>query len=178
MPSKFFFAIMTPQEVENDLLRLQSRVQHGTLVPKRNLHVTLAFIGSPKSGMFSREALTEVGNDLATLATPAHSVAFTQVEYWARAKCLVLTPGEAFSSVLGLLHKDLYSMLGKHGFSKATDYPTFRPHITLAKPLTKAPAQAITKVSPVTVRVRNFALVESTGGGTYNTVKTWELVNA
>lgn len=175
MASKFFFALMAPASIAIDLLRLQSRVRDGVLVPRHNLHVTMNFIGSPKDRLYPREELTEVGNDVMTLAPRAHSLTFGEVQHWARSKCIVLTPVEGVP-LLAQLHSDIHTMLHKHGFTRVSDFGDFRPHLTLAKPVTKPPAQAITRLSPIRMDVTSFALIESTGGGTYTQVKSWDLL--
>lgn len=143
-------------------------LRSGRPVPRENLHLTLAFLGSvPESSV---EVLEDAARRLDR--TSALTVTFDALEYWARAEILCAaarsTPeAAAFAEALK------QALLAK-GF--APDLKPFRPHVTLARQVQRRPSERT--LAPVSWTFSEFALIESRSspeGSLYSVVASWPL---
>jgi 2'-5' RNA ligase len=127
----------------------------GRLLPARNLHATLAFLGA-----VHEERLEE----LATLARLcAHSwtqtaprLTFQRLEHWGRVDILVVT-GEDEGERAALLASSLKDAGVRGGF--APDLKPFRAHVTVARKVTRAPPERA--LPELAWQFTSFALIES-----------------
>ncbi|MBM0103421.1 RNA 2',3'-cyclic phosphodiesterase [Steroidobacter sp. S1-65] len=139
----------------------------GRLIPARNLHVTLLFLGEVPAENF--DVVQQAAAPLA--GSPAFELSFDGVEAWGR-RLLCLTSSTPPAAAI-----DLATRLRAHlsNFVRE-DEREFRPHITLARDLPRSrPTQ---KIEVLRQQVNDFALVESVRdarGSQYSVLNRWPL---
>lgn len=139
----------------------------GRAVPDRNLHVTLAFLGS-----VAAELVSAVEAAAATIAVDALDLRLDRAGCWRRTGILWLGAAST-PPALEQLVSQLWAALEPHGFWP--DHRDFRPHVTIARRCRNARAGTF---EPVDWPVRDFALLEShTGqrGASYTVIGRWPL---
>jgi len=168
---RLFFALWPDDQLREALrqaTRKAVRASGGRPVPARNLHVTLAFLGSvAETDRASVEAAA------AAVSEPAFAFALDRLKVWPRAKTLVLAPGSAGEG-LARLHSTLWSGLGEIGYPRETR--PFRPHVTLARKV--ATPGEMHLAAPIGWRADAFVLVRSVtdpGGAQYEVIGRWPL---
>jgi 2'-5' RNA ligase len=164
---RLFFALWPDRQGRAELARAFAAVAHasGEPVPAENLHVTLEFLGAVPATRIGE--LADVG---ASLALPATELHFDSLEWWRHAAALVARA--AAPPELLEVQAELRRELGARGFR--VDARAFRPHVTLARRVTTAPALA--SVADARVAVRELALLESTSsprGVRYVPLASW-----
>jgi 2'-5' RNA ligase len=139
----------------------------GRVVPRENLHVTLAFLGGVPAPRYA----DAVAAARCVRANAAEQV-FDRIATWGRGGPLVLEATHVVPA-LRALHEALANALVAADF--ALDRRSFRPHITLAR----APARRSAPLaSNVAWAYRAFALVESRtgpGGSQYTVTESFAL---
>jgi 2'-5' RNA ligase len=168
---RLFFALWPTDELRAEIqvsTRAIAQASGGRLIPPRNYHVTLLFLGDVP--FESIAAVQQAGARLA--GGPAFKLNFDGVEAWGR-KVLCLTtstPPAAAIELATRLRAGLSSYLQRH------DEHEFRPHITLARDLPRvSPSQ---KIKALCQEVTGFALVESVrdaAGSQYSLLARWPL---
>ena len=165
---RLFFALW-PDPVEREALRAafaaSVRSAGGRAVPAEHLHVTLEFLGGVEDRLLVE--LTTLGAALALVEEP---LLFDRIDWWRRSRALVAAPSVA-PPALGALQSQLRRALSGGGFR--VDSRPFRPHVTLAREVTAAPAASAASVA---WRTRVFALVESEPtphGSRYTPIARW-----
>ncbi len=166
MMIRAFVALILPDEVCDQLAGLQAELPAGRIVPRENLHVTLAFIGRQPEPLLAELDLT-----LAAIAAPALSLRIEGVGGFG--------PGPRPRSIHAVLRPDpaLDGLRRKvenaaRGLGIALPARRFVPHVTLARPragrvdpprLERALAAAMDfRLGPFTVHA--FALYQSLPG--------------
>lgn len=140
----------------------------GRLVPERNLHATLVFLG-------------QVGMDrFADVIAAAQAVKAAPFEFrldrlalWRDAGVLVLEV-ERTPAAFDALVASLRDALGRFGFAVEARRP--RLHVTLARKVRVAPATLLTP--PIVCTANDFALVQSDtlpDGSEYTVLRRWPL---
>ena len=121
-----FVALALPEEVLEALERLQGDLSVGRLVPRENLHVTLAFLGDLEPGVAGEvhEALCGIEAEPVALTLRGVDV------FGADAPYLVHAAVEP-SAVLKALHAKVNSAVREVGVELSRK--RFRPHVTLAR---------------------------------------------
>ncbi len=150
--------------------KVLATLSSGRSVPRENLHLTLAFVGSvPHSSL---PALQEIARAASGAGTRVE-VSFDAIEYWRRSEILCAAanhaPGEA-----GAFAEALKQALVRGSF--APDLKPFRAHVTLARQVKHGPGERT--LAQVTWRFSDFALVESRsspGGSLYSPLASWPL---
>lgn len=147
-----------------------ARESGGRIIPPRNLHVTLLFLGEVLQSRF--EAVQLAGARAA--GAPAFRLNFDRIESWGR-NVFCLTPSTCPAEALRLAEKLRYALrdeplqLSEH---------EFRPHLTLARDLPDGrPPEPI---KTLCLEGREFALVESrrdAGGSHYSVLARWPLLS-
>ena len=172
---KRLFLAITPNSAQLDTLtQLQASLDgEGRLVPRDNLHMTLAFLGQCNEAQ--QEALSET---LARLAhqrrLPAFEVTLNTLAHWSEPQILCLK-GEARDPQLLSLYNQcqrLAQQLGLH-----TSEHNFQPHITL-----KRKAQALPDIKSPSLTLKGHALHlyhsrSSEQGVQYEIVASWTLTS-
>lgn len=145
-----------------------SRASGGRLIPRRNYHVTLLFLGA-----VAAEDVAAVQEASARLAgSPAFELCFDRVEAWGR-KLLCLTSTAPPAAVIALA-AGLRSSLSS--YIQRPEEREFRPHITLARDLARG--RRAEKIEGLCQKAADFALVESvrdSSGSQYSVLARWPL---
>lgn len=168
---RLFFALW-PSAVQQQALAtaMHARVKevNGRAIPARNLHVTLAFLGSVP------EARVELAAACAgKVRGSAFDLELDQIEIWARAHVLCLTPSRIPAQLLELAEQLRLSLLSERFEIRQEEY---RPHVTLARDVRRRNAR--TPIAPVCWQVQEFVLVESRpgpAGSEYEVLERWAL---
>ncbi|HEX3844277.1 MAG TPA: RNA 2',3'-cyclic phosphodiesterase [Steroidobacteraceae bacterium] len=159
----------------------------GRPVPARNLHVTLAFLGSvperrrSKLAEVARGAAETASSALATASSPGNplELVFDHLEHWRAARALCALPAEPPAPVAALA-RQLQDLLVGRGF--APDLKPFRPHVTVVRKVVSP--GPIGKMHPVVWQFAELALIESRTlpeGALYSVVESyplWSGINA
>jgi len=152
---RLFFALWPADELRRQIEEATVGPAHhsgGHVVPARNFHVTLAFIGdvlpSQVAGVSAAGAAT---------SAPRFSMAFDQVEAWPRSNVLVLGAPRTPPELVTLVDHLLFNLLEKQIKLKREVY---RPHVTLVRNLPSL--RPLQKIEGIGWPVQEFALIEST----------------
>ena len=144
-----------------DLLRLEGG---GRLVPSRNYHLTLAFIGEVSDAKLA--VMQQIGQ---SVRASRFTAICDRLEYWPQARAVVAAVRDAPAALLDLSAR-LY---------EAIELPQIplRAHVTLARKVAQAPV--LPAMSPISWRATEFSIVRSQTGGAasaYTVVSTWPLL--
>ncbi len=172
MGSRLFLALWPTDEfraqIEASTVAI-SRASGGRLIPPRNYHVTLLFLGDVPAARVA--AVQEACARLA--GSPAFELNFDSVEAWGR-KLLCLVSSMPPPAAATDLAARLRSSLG--GDVQRQDEHEFRPHITLARDLPRG--QQTRNVEILRQKVTDFVLAESVrdaSGSQYSVLTRWPL---
>lgn len=139
---------------------------NGRLVPERNLHVTVVFLGQVAADRFADVIAAAQG-----VTIRPFELQFDRLESWPEAKVLVLAANQVPAG-FGALVTALRNRLSSNGFNIDSRAP--RPHVTLAR---KVRAQDLAPLdAAITWKVDEFALVQSetlSGGSEYTVLRRW-----
>ena len=169
---RLFFALWPDDETRS---RLAAAVESlpklpGRLVPARNLHITLVFIGAVTA---EQEQLLRTGAD--AIHAAAFELNLTQLGCWTHAAVAWLAPEATPPALLDLVAR-LQSVCREAGL--APDTRPHVPHLTLARKVRRVPA---VNLAPIRWQINTFALVESAPGRTgseYRPLAFWPLIPA
>lgn len=170
-PHRLFFALWPSDEFRAELETKTLpfvRASGGRLIPARNFHVTLLFLGD-----IPTERLSSIQQAAAALAgSPAFQLGFDTIESWGR-KLLCLTASAPPSTVIDLaerLRGSLRSQLTQ------LDERPYSPHITLARDLPRGLRPRT--IATLRQKVNEYVLVESVrdaSGSHYSVLERWPL---
>jgi len=171
---RLFFALWPEESLQRSLATAVREAlgqdPPGQPMPVRNLHVTLAFLGSvPEERV---QALRAAAAPAARAAAPPLTLEFRQLRFWRRAQLVCASPAPCAGA--DSLAQSLRQCLHAAGFSP--DEKPFRPHVTLARRAELAPARS--EFAPVTWSFSAFALVRSRTeptGSVYSVLDSWTL---
>jgi len=166
---RLFFALWPDEALRGELQAAfgeAAAAAGGRPVPALNLHVTLEFLGSVAE---SRQGeLAALG---ARLELPAAKLVLDSVDWWPRPALLAAgsrTPTPALIDLQATLRRQLA------GAGFRVDARAYRPHVTLARQVTRQPPPA--SFAPVSWPIRELALVESlpgADGSRYRPLAQW-----
>lgn len=154
-------------QIEASTLAIR-RASGGRLIPPRNYHVTLLFLGDVAAD--SVAAVQEASARLA--GSPSFELRFDCVEAWGR-KLLCLTSSPPSPGAIDLATR-LRSSLSS--YIERPEEREFRPHITLARDLPRG--RRPEKIEVLCQKPSEFALVDSTRdavGSQYSLLARWPL---
>ena len=171
---RLFFALW-PDVAERAALAAATRAAlhaaGGRVVPRENLHVTLAFLGSVPEDRVAGLRAAALGVRVAPFV-----LVLERLAHFARARVLAAMPaGEP--TALRALTAQLRERLAAAGFP--TDPGPFRAHLTLAREVAQ-PREDL-HMTAVALRCASFALVESRTertGALYSVIDSWPLDDA
>jgi 2'-5' RNA ligase len=147
---RLFFAFWPDNDVRNKLASMGRNCLptcRGRLVPPRNLHVTLAFLGEVDAHRL--DALCRIG---ASLRAPAFTIEFDRIGSFRRSGIVYAGVSEVSAPVVEL-EANVRSALAAAGFR-------FVPHVTLIRDARAVPSSDASDVR-VLWQVRHIVLVES-----------------
>ena len=165
---RLFFALPVPAALASQIADWRQGLQSGgTPVHERDLHVTLAFLGSQPAARLP--LLREAARQVQGIAP--FQLRLDQLGIWSQG-LLHLAPQEPPPALLRL-QQSLGASLHRHGF--VLEPRPYRPHLSLARH-----AQLRPDTSPVDFAwtVKRFALFSSTSvtiGPRYQQIDTWDL---
>lgn len=168
---RVFFALWPDDSVRGALAQLATGLRRecgGRVVPARNLHLTLVFVGNIGAGRVQQ--LCELA---AGFAAPAFAMTVDVVEYWRHNRIVCAGPREC-AEALRTLVAGLEEALKAGGFR--FDRRPYAPHITLLRNARSAPH--VPAAGDIAWQARDFALVQSVhreGGSVYEVVGRWPL---
>ena len=150
-----------------DAARAPLNLRGGRLIPARNLHVTLVFLGTVGAGR--RDCIERV---LASVRGEAFAFDLTQFEWRRRSGIAWLSAAQAPPALTDLV-ASLNAGLAQCGH--IADARPYRLHVTLARNVVQARTQPI---APIRWSVDSFSLVSSTptpNGSEYAVERRWAL---
>jgi RNA 2',3'-cyclic 3'-phosphodiesterase len=173
---RLFFALWPSAAMQVELAAAASpaigALRSGRPVPRENLHLTLAFLGSvPQSALQTLDEIARAASEPSTVV--AVEVTFDVLEYWRRAQ-IVCAAARSAPHAASAFTAALKQKLTGQGF--APDLKPFRPHVTLARQVRHEPLAL--PLAEVRWTFRDFALVESRsrpGGSLYSVRACWPL---
>ena len=176
MPDKkkrIFIAIDIPEPTKTELGKIRGDIGHIKWIPKRNMHLTLRFIGGMDTGQL--EALQQ---KLSTIELQSFTLTLQHLGHFNKH---ILWVNTDIPKALVALKKAIDEKVDALGFE--SDARPFMPHITLAR-IDKISQRVLEefiakqKIAPLTIPVNHFTVVESnTEGGSpvYTPLKVLEL---
>jgi len=141
----------------------------GRAVPERNIHLTLAFLGSVPV-----ERINELRDIAQSIQVPRFQLDLTRRGCWKRSAVAWIAPDQTPAS-LASLALELQRRLREAGF-RIDDKP-FRPHVTLLRKAKCKPDEA-QPAEPIVWKVGQFSLMRSETpqtGPVYTTIASWSL---
>jgi 2'-5' RNA ligase len=171
---RVFFALWPSEEQRRALTDAasSSQAEGGRLVPARNLHLTLVFVGSVPEARV--QDLFEIAEHVSTAARKSREfsngqlqIAFDAIEYWRKPRIICATASKP-SAAASALSEALKTRLLGAGFTPdlkslssvgGHQIQEFRPHVTLARKVAH-PIHPIC-IQPVLWSFTDFALVDS-----------------
>jgi len=173
---RVFFALWPGEREQQELAQCVAGalvLSAGRLLPARNLHATLAFLGAvPEDRLEELATLARLCAQSWTQTAPR--LTFRRLEHWGRVDILVVT-GQDEGERAGVLATSLKDAGARGGF--APDLKPFRAHVTVARKVTRATAPAALRA--VVWEFSAFALVSSrteAAGPVYSVIESYPLV--
>ncbi len=169
---RLFFSLWPSDEFRAQVeaaTRAVSRDSAGRIIPPRNFHVTLLFLGEVLQSHIG--AIQQAAAAVSGIG--AFTLDFDRIEAWPGSKVLCLTPSNPPPEA-ARLSKELQCRLSPEQFRLGSQ--EFRPHITLARDLPRI--QAAQSIEPLRWKLNEFVLVESrrgAGGSNYSPLGRWPL---
>jgi 2'-5' RNA ligase len=165
---RLFFALWPDEATRGAIARAARRpvrLSGGRPMAKRNLHITIAFLGALDEEGFERAAAVP------PIATGAFELVLDLLGYWRESRVLWLAPS-VVPTELTALERELWVGLEAQGFER--ERRIYRPHLTLARR-----ARAVEgSIAPVRWQIAGLALVESVPlprGVHYEPLREWPL---
>ena len=169
---RMFFALVPPAHLQQALAQVAQRMRiafGGRIVATRNIHLTLAFLGSVP--VARADELLKIG---ASVRAPRFSLNLVETGCWKRSAVAWIAPDSSPQPLEDLV-RDLRRDL--HDSRIDVDDKPFAPHVTLVrKAKCEARAAQQTAGPPVIWHVDGFALMRSDtlqSGAVYTRVGAW-----
>ena len=166
-PLRLFVALWPDASTQARLHAESARfASYGRRLPARNLHVTLAFLGSVVPAR-----VDEVVQVIEAARPQACEVVLDKLAYFARSRVLAAAPSEV-PVKLAACHGRL--SMGLAALGRRVERHAFHPHITLLRDAMKPAAEHLVPAQPVAIAVREIVLVRSEpapGGSRYEVIK-------
>jgi 2'-5' RNA ligase len=121
-----FVALDLPGEVTAALVRLQTGLQAGRMVPEENLHLTLVFLDE-----IADMAAADLHERLAAIRTAPVALEISGLDLFGGRRPSVLFAAVRHSEALDLLHDKVTMAARAAGIT--LERRRFRPHVTLAR---------------------------------------------
>jgi 2'-5' RNA ligase len=171
---RLFLALWPGEELRRRLRVLLDEevpIRSGRPEPLANLHVTLVFIGG-----VAADRVAPIEEAAAGVSGAAFDLILERVGYWDRPRILWLGPRSTPPALFALV-RDLRAALAGCGMTPETR--PYLPHMTLARKVTRPPAETI--AGPLSWRVETYSLLESVPsdrGRVYRELAAWPLSSA
>lgn len=171
--SRHFFAFWPDEDTRDQLAAVAEQLPPGTgrIVPRQNLHITLAFLGS-----LDRPVVKRLREGAAAIPARPFSLQLDDMGWWRKPRVIWLTATEVPAALLELAAA-LNDLVVSQGIRP--DSRPYRPHLTVARKAGKKPAEIAWQ--PIDWRIDSFCLVHSNTlpeGAVYDVIETWPLSSA
>jgi 2'-5' RNA ligase len=169
---RLFFALWPDDATRQRITEVtapQVRAAAGRTTPSRNLHVTLAFLGSVAESRVGCVTAAAAG-----IVSCTFDLRLVRVEHWRRQRILSFEPAET-PPALDELVATLWQALRACDFER--EARPFRAHLTLARDA-RPPRGVATDIEPIHWSVRELSLIESVTapqGSLYTCLQSWPL---
>lgn len=165
---RLFFALW-PDEVTRQRISSTQQIlgMQGRAVARKNLHMTLVFMGEQPDDMLDAIALAADGVNIALFR-----LELDDIQVWTKTGITGLCPLNP-PVELSSLQSDLQHALASIGLAR--EKRQYRPHVTLARN-TQASLAGFSRIEPVSWSVDGFSLVESrltSEGPIYDVLADW-----
>lgn len=168
---RLFFALWPSDDLREQLRRDTWNVVRdsgGRIIPARNFHVTVAFVGE----VLQSDVQTVIAAGAAT-SSAAFTLTLDRVDTLPGSDILVLTGPNVPAELVALVEGLRFNLLNNQIKLKRK---IFRPHVTLARNLPRR--RPVQKIEAVEWPVEEFVLIDSTvtrSGSEYQVLKRWPL---
>ena len=168
---RLFFALWPTETRQHEIasaMRRRVEASCGRAIPAENLHVTLAFVGSVLESRFER--VVRCG---AEVSGARFHLELDQIEIWARAHVLCLTPRRTPPELAHIAEHLRFKLLSEQFEIRQEEY---RPHMTLARDVRRRDVRE--PIGAIAWNVDDFVLVESRpgrAGSEYKVIERWPL---
>ena len=171
--ARLFFALWPTPEVQHALYGVGQQAQRecgGRLIPERNIHMTLVFLGN-----IGRVLLPQLEAVAAGIVAGPCDLVLDRIQYWRHNGIVWAGVEQCPAAIPGLV-----SALSRplRGIGLEIDTRPYVPHITLLREARRAPAAS--GMTEVAWPVLDFALIESVTherGRAYEVLRRWPLRN-
>lgn len=168
--SRHFFALWPDDETRARLAEVTESLQPGTgrPVPRQNLHITLAFLGT-----LAPDIIIGLRKEAALIRGHGFSLTLLRVGWWKKPKVLWAAPDIVPDPLLKLV-SDINTLAGTYRIK--TDGRPYKPHLTLARKVFRKPGTI--DITPISWQIDSFCLVRSNTlpeGAVYEIIETWPL---
>ena len=165
-----FFALWPSDDTRDKLVEVCRKLPPGTgrIVPRQNLHITLAFLGSLDDAV-----VADLRRGAAAIAAGAFSLRLDEIGWWRKPRVVWLGATTVADALLGLV-ADINTLITVQAIRP--DSRPYQPHLTIARKAAKKPREI--DFSPINWRIDSFCLVQSStlpAGAVYEVVETWPL---
>ena len=165
--SRLFYALWPDPKTRRKLSTLSKDIHRGRVIEPQNLHITLLFLGKVDETI--RQRLLDMTADI---SINQFQLQLLKSEWWKRSGILCLAPDTIPEQLLHLTARltDI-----AHGCNLSVEDRTYRPHVTLARKITR-PMNI--DFEPFSWKAGDFSLLESVTlpqGAEYKIIHTWPL---
>ena len=170
---RYFFALWPDDSTRDRLVEACQTLPAGTgrIVPRQNLHITLAFLG-PLDG----PVVDRLRAGAAAITADPFSLHLDEFGWWRKPRVVWLAATHIPNALLELVTA-VNTLIQAQGIRP--DTRPYRPHLTIARKTGKKPAEIA--CLPVDWRIDSFCLVQSNTlpeGAVYEIIETWPLSSA
>jgi 2'-5' RNA ligase len=155
MQHRLYFALWpdgnTCHQIEEVQTHVCSKTQGRRVLPA-DFHLTLCFVGDVDPQTYQDMLLAA-----SKVSVPAFDLQLDHCDYWPQAE-IVHLGSYAISNALQQLVDTLSAVLKPYGY--VSDFPDFKPHVTLVRNVTAAPAEW-PAIETIFWEVKEFVLVSS-----------------
>ena len=165
-----FFALWPDDDTRDKLVEVCKKLPPGTgrIVPARNLHITLAFLGPLDSTVVDL-----LRRGAAAITAGRFSLVLEETGWWRKPRVVWIGARDAPDTLLKLV-SDINSLLLSQDI-RPDDRP-YQPHLTIARKVSRKPGKFDFK--PIDWQIDSFCLVQSNtlpDGAVYEVIETWPL---
>ena len=170
--ARLFFALWPDDQTRSQLAAAVDSLPTlpGRLVPARNLHITLVFLGAVDA---EQQQALRLGAD--TIRGQSFARAISELGRWPHASVAWLAPATVPAAVLDLVAQ--LQLLCRHAGLEPDPRP-YHPHLTIARKIRRVPPAHF---APIHWQISRFSLVESVSdraGSEYRPLAHWPLIPA
>jgi len=168
--SRHFFALWPDEDIRDRLVEVCNLLpaDTGRFVPRQNLHITLAFLGSLEDAVIS-----DLRQAAATIAARRFSLQLEELGWWRKPRVVWIAAPVVPERLLKLVAEINTLLLAQQ--VRTEDRP-YQPHLTIARKAARKPRNV--NFQPIDWQINSFCLVQSTtlpDGAVYEVIETWPL---